>query len=330
MRQPKPFFRKSKQTWYLQLGKRQISLGKDKKSAWQRYHQIMADTEPLKETATVEMLFERYLDWVQENRKPGTYDKVRYHLSRFAAFIGKQSKIAALSGSDLADWVEDESTWNSTTRNDAITSVVRCFNWAVGKKYLKSNNVAHVPDKPARKRREVVYSADEWKELRSHVKDKAFGDLIDFMWETGCRPLEARTMEAKHIDLKAGLVMFPPSEAKGERHERVIYLSEKAIEICRDRIKRYIDGPIMRNTRGKAWTKDAINCRFQRLKKKLGRRACAYGIRHSYATQGLINGMDSLTLSQLLGHCDVSTLAKNYAHLSKNPDYLRKQAKRLR
>lgn len=117
------------------------------------------------------------------------------------------------------------------------------------------------------------------------------------MWETGCRPLEARTMEAKHIDLKTGLVIFPPSEAKGERHERVIDLTNKSTAICRERIKRYAKGPIMRNTRGNAWTKDAINGRFQRLEKKLGRRACAYGIRHSYATQGLINGMDLLTLS---------------------------------
>jgi integrase len=187
-----------------------------------------------------------------------------------------------------------------------------------------------VPDKPARKRREVVFSADEWKELRSHVKDQAFTDLIDFMWETGCRPLEARMMEGKHVDLEAELIIFPPSEAKGERHERVIYLTEKATEICRERMERFPTGPIMRNTRGRAWTKDAINCRFQRLKKKLGRRACAYGIRHSYATQGLIDGIDSLTLSQLMGHADVSTLAKNYAHLSKNQEYLKTQARRLR
>ncbi|SMP77076.1 Site-specific recombinase XerD [Neorhodopirellula lusitana] len=330
MRQPKPFYRKSKQAWYVQVGKRQVSLGKDEKQAWKRYHQVMAENEPIKDNTTIETLFERYLDWVQEHRKPGTYTKVRYLLSRFARFIGKKAKVAKLSGADLSRWVESESTWNSTTRSDGIKAVLRCFNWAVGKQYLVANHVASVPEKPSRKRREVVYSDTEWQELRGYVNDTAFGDLLDFMWETGCRPLEARMLESRHVDLKAGVAIFPPSEAKGGKHERVIYLTDTAAEICQRRVERYPSGPIMRNKTGRPWTKDAIGCRFQRLTRKLGRRACAYAIRHSFATQGLINGLDSLTLSQLMGHSDVSTLAKNYAHLAKNPSYLREQARKLR
>lgn len=330
MRQPQPFYRKSKQAWYVQIGKRQISLGKDEKQAWKRYHQVMTENEPIKDATTVETLFERYLDWVQENRKPGTYAKVRHLLSRFAKFIGKRTKVAKLNGVDLSHWVESECTWNPTTRSDGIKAVLRCFNWAVGMQYLTTNHVSHVPEKPTRKRREVVYSQADWQALRSHVKDTAFGDLLDFMWESGCRPLEARTMESRHINLKSGVVVFPPSEAKGAKRERVIYLTERAIEICRNRIDRFPDGPIMRNRAKRPWTKDAINCRFRRLRKKLGRKANAYAIRHSYATNGLIDGMDSLTLSQLMGHADISTLAKNYAHLAANPGYLREQAKKIR
>lgn len=329
MRQPKPFYRKSKQAWYVQIGKRQISLGKDEKQAWKHYHQVMAENEPIKDTTTVETLFERYLDWVQKNRQPGTYDKVRHLLSKFAKFIGKRTKVTKLTGADLSRWVDSESTWNCTTRHDGIGAVSRCFNWAVGMGLLTSSPVSHVPEKPTPKRREVVYSNQDWQQLRSHVKDTAFGDLLDFMWETGCRPLEARTMESRHVNRKSGVVIFPPSEAKGAKRERVIYLTEKAVEICRNRIGRFPEGPIMRNRAGRPWTKDAINCRFRRLRKKLGRKANAYAIRHSYATNGLIDGMDSLTLSQLMGHADISTLAKNYAHLAKNPNYLRDQARRI-
>ncbi|WDQ16488.1 tyrosine-type recombinase/integrase [Rhodopirellula sp. P2] len=311
MRQPHPFYRKSKQ-------------------AWKRYHQVMAENEPIKDTTTAETIFERYLDWVQENRKPGTYAKFRHLLSRLAKFIGKRTKVAKLSGVDLSHWVESESTWNCTTRHNGIGAVSRCFNWAVGMGLLSSNPVSRVPEKPTPKRREVVYSHQDWKELRALVKDNAFGDLLDFMWETGCRPLEARTMESRHINLQSGVVVFPPSEAKGAKRERVIYLTEKAIEICRDRVDKFPEGPVMRNRRRRLWTKDAINCRFRRLRKKLGRKANAYAIRHSYANNGLIDGMDSLTLSQLMGHADISTLAKNYAHLASNPQYLREQARKLR
>ena len=207
MKRPKPFYRKSKNAWYLQLGRRQISLGKEKKAAWKKYHQIMADEAPIKEdTTTIETLFERYLDWIQENRKPGTYKTIQQHLSHAAKYLGKRTKIADLCGADLTDWVETESTWNSTLGTMRLGSVVRAFNWAVRKRYLRTNPVSVVADKPPRKRREVVFSKEDWKQIRALVKDKPFGDFLDFMWETGCRPLEARSMEAKHINIESGMV----------------------------------------------------------------------------------------------------------------------------
>jgi integrase len=195
--------------------------------------------------------------------------------------------------------------------------------------FLTSSPVSHVPEKPAPKRREVAYSNQDWQQLRGLVKDNAFGDLLDFMWEAGYRPLETRTMESRHINLESGVVVFPPSEAKGAKRERVIYLPERAIEICRNRIDHFPEGPIMRNGAKRPWTKDAINCRFLRLRKKLGRNANAYAIRHSYATNGLIEGMDSLTLSQLMGNAHIGTLAKNYSNLATIPNYLRQQARSL-
>jgi hypothetical protein len=42
----------------------------------------------------------------------------------------------------------------------------------------------------------------------------------------------------------------------------------------------------------------------------------------------LTSGVDALTVAILAGHCDVSTLAKTYQHLSQNPQYLLDQARR--
>ena len=39
---PKPFYRKSRETWYVEIDGRQISLGKDRDAAFQQYHAIMA------------------------------------------------------------------------------------------------------------------------------------------------------------------------------------------------------------------------------------------------------------------------------------------------
>ena len=42
MKQPKPFFRRFTQSWYVQIGNQQINLGRDRKLAWEKYHQLMA------------------------------------------------------------------------------------------------------------------------------------------------------------------------------------------------------------------------------------------------------------------------------------------------
>lgn len=161
------------------------------------------------------------------------------------------------------------------------------------------------------------------------MKDYEFGDILDFMWLTGCRPQEARIAEARHIDLENALIVFPPSEAKGHQSERVLFHPDAAVDICKRHMSNTEDGPIFRNTKGRPWTKDSLNCHFQRLSQKLGFRTCPYGIRHSYATEALKSGVDSLTLAQIMGRRDTSMLSRHYAHLAKNTAYLRETAQKL-
>ncbi len=331
MRHPKPFFRKFTQSWYVTFNGRQHPLGKDEDAAWQKYHELMASRRKLRgPDLTVSTLCEAYLDWLKTHRSSGTYDKAVHYLSLFVKHIGAGCRVSALDGSKVSDWIDQYPHWSPSAGHDAVSIVQRACNWGVKKGHIDQSPVANVPDKPAKTRREVVYSPVDWSKLRSHVADQEFGDLLDFMWDTGCRPLEARTIEARHVDLQNDLIVFPPSEAKGRKNERVIFLTPVSRAICERLVKQWPDGPIMRNTKGTPWTKDSINCRFQRLQKKLGKRACAYGIRHSYATEGLKQGMDSLTLAQLMGHQDSSMVARTYSHLARNPRYLREQAKKLR
>lgn len=331
MRQPKPFFRKFTGTWYVQIGKKQINLGKDKEAAFRTYHELMLDrgqTETRFEK--VAQLLDAYLDWVHANRAKATYDKAQHYLSLFARRLGPSFTIARLEGIHITHWIESRKDWSPSSQNDAASLVQRAFNWAVKRGYLPNSPVAHVEGKPSPTRREVVFSAAQWRELRALVPDQSFGDLLDFLWSTGCRPLEARTVAAQHIDIANAMIVFPPSEAKGDKHERVIFLPDDALAICNRLVAVQTSGPIFRNTRGRPWTKDSINCRFKRLRKKFGKPACAYAIRHSFATEGLKQGVDSLTLSQLMGHSDTSMLAKHYAHLARNPAYLRDTVRKMK
>jgi integrase len=78
------------------------------------------------------------------------------------------------------------------------------------------------------------------------------------MRQTGCRPLEARTTEARHFDRKNRCLVFERYESKGHGGEktverRVVPLTDIAFEICQRQALKYLTGPLLRNTHGTPW-----------------------------------------------------------------------------
>ena len=139
--------------------------------------------------------------------------------------------------------------------------------------------------------------------------------MIITTWETGARPQETLHVEARHVDLKNLRWIFPASETRTGRLPRVIYLNAEALEITKRLALLHPTGKLFRNTRGKPWTADAVNCRFATVQKKLGKRYSLYALRHSWATKALQNGVDPITVAVLMGHSDPTMLAKHYQHL---------------
>lgn len=249
MRQPKPFFRKFTGTWYLQLGRQQVNLGPDKDAAWDQYHDIMAArlalTSPTLKAAT---FFEKYLEWVEENRSSATYYGATHYLTSFVTFVGKRKQLRHITADHITSWLESHETWGSTTRSDALSHVSRAYVWGRRKKYVKHSPADDLEEKPKRRRREVVYTPDEWDRILAQVEDQQFRDLLEFMAETGCRPKEARCLEARHIDLKKEVAVYQPSESKTDS-VRVIILTPRAKEICERLCQQHPQGPILLNTR---------------------------------------------------------------------------------
>ena len=60
----------------------------------------------------------------------------------------------------------------------------------------------------------------------------------------------------------------------------------------------------------------------QKKAAQFAQRCSLYSLRHSFATNALQKGIDSLTVAILLGHEDPSTLARVYQHLNQNPKHL--------
>lgn len=108
-------------------------------------------------------------------------------------------------------------------------------------------------------------------------------------------------------------------------------LPDEALVIVDRLAKQYKSGPIFRNRNGEPWKKDAIKCRFARLKEKLNTpELCATTLRHSYAHYQLTSGTDSHIVSKLMGHSTEKMLLERYGHVEQNPEFMANQANRIR
>lgn len=137
---------------------------------------------------------------------------------------------------------------------------------------LIASNPVRSLEKPRAGRRDHVISADQFRTILAMVKDVEFRDLLTVCWETGCRPQEALSVEAAHVDVEGGCWVFPVDESKGKEHQRIVYLTDAALEITRRRIAARPCGPLFVNTDGRPWTSSALNCRFARLRLALDRK----------------------------------------------------------
>ncbi|MEZ5944369.1 MAG: tyrosine-type recombinase/integrase [Planctomycetaceae bacterium] len=115
-----------------------------------------------------------------------------------------------------------------------------------------------------------------------------------------------------------------------------IAMQANGIEVSPDEINAFVLtlSPI-HSVKGEIVTKSPAKLRqeakrklIQRKVKELVPRYSLYALRHSFATNALRNGVDSLTVAILLGHQDPSTLARVYQHLNQNPEHLLDQARR--
>jgi integrase len=72
----------------------------------------------------------------------------------------------------------------------------------------------------------------------------------------------------------------------------------------------------------RAARREARKTLFGRAARQRGQKYCLYLYRHTFATRLLTAGVDSLTVSTLLGHVDGTMLAKVYSHLQANAGHL--------
>lgn len=331
-----PFWRSERNCWYVHLGTKTVRLDPDKGEAWRLWHVMMARkpeerVAPVARVGTVSAVevIDRFLGWAEVNRARPTYEAYKQRLQPLIDSIPAALAADELKPYHLTAVMDAKATWGANRKSDFAVAVNRAFNWAVKQGIIDRNPVAHV-ERPAREVRELHVTPKDYAEVMAAVAEPNFRTLLEVAWETGARVQELRKLEARHYEPEHHRLVLLPKESKGKRQRRVIYLDEKAEAVIKSQVEKFPSGALLRNSEGAAWTKDAINCAFVRLKKKIGRKLHLGAWRKGYATEALKAGVDTNTLAHLLGHANGVMLSKVYARVQQDPEYMAEQARKAK
>jgi integrase len=157
--------------------------------------------------------------------------------------------------------------------------------------------------------------------------------ILFALHETGCRPCEVLTVEAKDFDAELGVWVLERHKTAHETgRPRVIYLTPTLVELCKLLANRNPAGPLFRRRSGKPFPPAYYLARLVRqLRTKLGiKGAIPYSLRHGWATDALSAGVPDAHVAELLGHTGTAMLHRHYSHLVAKRQVLRAAFNRVR
>lgn len=312
--------------WYASISGRQVPLNvtdpKAEAAAWAAYNAVLASQQPpeAQRAASISGLVAAYLNAAEGRVKSHTLKVYRWYLSQFLARFGTEHP-----GSVAPERIEADarrSNWTNTTRNNYLCTVESCLRWAGLKLRLRKPPKASagagsvIPEETYR--RMQLYCRGDW------------AAIIRWLWETGARPSEARSLTVEMVDWEAKVVRLKDHKTAARGGDRLIYLSQAAFEVLTWQRERWKSGLLFRSPQTKgAFTRQAFVMKFNRLSEMVGRRVTAYGLRHTYATRALQAGESDTVVAALLGHRGTAMIHKHYSHVSEMGRALGDAAQRI-
>jgi integrase len=333
----KPWYRSFNDTWYVCHNGRQVPLakGKDnKKEAERAFHRLMAgDPAPVSrpQALLVVTLLDLFLEHAQRRNKPRTFGWYREFLEDFCDACGAL-KVADLKPFHVSCWLDSHTGW-AGTRRGAVSAVKRAFNWAAEQGLIEASPVKAVKKPPARARERFLTSEERSKIFNCYPEGDPFRDFLFALENTGCRPGEVAAVTAEQVDLEGGVWVFQDHKTEHVTGQpRVVILTPGMAELTERLMSRYPSGPLFRNAEGAAWTRNAVRCRFRRVRQKLGLGGdvVAYLYRHAVCTDLLESGAGVAQAAEILGHKDAKMVLRHYSKLRQRREHLRDQLKRAR
>lgn len=276
---------------------------------------------------------------VAQNKSLKTLENYRHYLKRFEDFLAEDIDPRDISLQKVQNYrlflnryIDDRGrTLNIKTQTYHIIAL-RAF-----LKYLIKIDVKTLPPEkielPKIPERTVeALTIEELERLFQAVdRTKKYADrdiaILETLYSTGLRVSELVSLNCEQVDLKRREFMV---RGKGKK-PRIVFLSKKAAETIKNYLKTRNDNfkALFLNS-GKGQKKEDILDENKRrltrvsieslvrkyaLKAGIIKKVTPHVLRHTYATQLLINGADIRSVQEMLGHSSITT-TQIYTHLS--------------
>jgi site-specific recombinase XerD len=257
-----------------------------------------------------------------ENRSQGTIDWYDNALYRMLRRMPEMERLDDLNAITIRAYIllmqEDPGLRDvSVTKN---VRAIRAFcRWLVREELLKADPFTKVPVPSFEKRELDIVSDSDFKALlaacdRNTDKGRRDEAILMFLFDTGVRVGELVALKTEHLDLKSRQARVV---GKGRKWRTVFFSAQTATALHRYLARRMGREYVFVGWGEKPLTVFGVNQMLKRLAERSGVKARVnpHSFRHTFATNYLRMGGDPATLQRILGHSDVSTTIRNYAHL---------------
>ena len=322
--------RKGSEYFYTKIDGKQTRLEKTKTASQYKLEAILRGLQagPAEPGILFIELADKFLTHSQAENERETYEVHKLFLQSFTNYVGKR-RVAKLCEADLDQWCRKHPAWSENTRVRAKAIILACLNYGIRKLNLSTHPLRHVRPGTCTSRDRYL-TAEERQQIRV-ASHGAFADYLLALEQTGARPFsEIAKITASDTDLENGTWTLSKwkNSRKQKGKKRVVYLTEPMLELTRELVLRYPEGPLFRNRCGHPWTRQAITARFRALGERLGIPGLkAYHLRHAYITDALARGIPVAVVAELCG-TSIQTIQNAYNKMDHKHDVLREAARK--
>jgi integrase len=266
---------------------------------------------------------EDFLEWskVEHAEQPKTYERYYYACQALKKYFGlvKVDRIQKKEVENFIVWRSGQSSRKTKklitreTINAELTLLKAVFNRLVDAKVLRSSPAKQTKMLKANERSfHVITAAEEKLYLLACLQP--LQDVAIIMLETGMRCGEVYQLRRQDIYLEKGFLKV--IKGKTKTSVRNVHLSERAKQVLSYRIKKFFGENLFpKNEQDGNNSTGSLDGLHLETIKNLGFKFRLYDCRHTFASRAVEDGIDLVTLSQILGHNSLRMVMR-YAHPS--------------